>query len=199
MFETLETAPADPILGLTEAFKQDPNPAKINLGVGVYKDGQGNTPVFDSVREAIEVGERAGVPVDIIHLKIADQVFWGRMNEVIDLIESARKRGVNVQANVYPYTAGNNNLVSIIPPWAHEGGRTALLARLKDPQQRERIKHDIQNGVEGWYNHYTAVGGDFIVGGPTGKRSGWWRTRCRTRSDRGRASHRLRRSERPRG
>lgn len=130
---------------------------------GIYSTHIRNegTGVFDSVREAIEVGERAGVPVDIIHLKIADQVFWGRMNEVIDLIESARKRGVNVQANVYPYTAGNNNLVSIIPPWAHEGGRTALLARLKDPQQRERIKHDIQNGVEGWYNHYTAVGGDW--------------------------------------
>ena len=54
MFEVLETAPPDPILGLTEAFKKDPNPAKINLGVGVYKDAQGNTPVFDSVKQAQE-------------------------------------------------------------------------------------------------------------------------------------------------
>ncbi len=76
------------------------------------------TGVFDSVKEAIEIGQRAGVPVDVIHLKIADQRFWGRMNEVIELIEQARSRGVNVQANVYPYTRGNNNLVSIIPPWA---------------------------------------------------------------------------------
>jgi N-acyl-D-aspartate/D-glutamate deacylase len=130
---------------------------------GIYSTHIRNegTGVFESVREAIEIGERAGVPVDIIHLKIADQVYWGRMKEVIELIVSARKRGVNVQANVYPYTAGNNNLVSIIPPWAHEGGRTALLARLKDARQRERIKRDIQNGVEGWYNHYTAVGGDW--------------------------------------
>lgn len=75
------------------------------------------TGVFDSVKEAIEIGQRAGVPVDVIHLKIADQRFWGRMNEVIELIEQARSRGVNVQANVYPYTRGNNNLVSIIPPW----------------------------------------------------------------------------------
>jgi N-acyl-D-aspartate/D-glutamate deacylase len=117
--------------------------------------------VFESVKEAIKIGERAGVPVDVIHLKIADQQYWGRMNEVINLIEDARRRGVNVQANVYPYTRGNNNLSSIIPPWAHEGGREQMLARLKDPQERERMKKDITGGIEGWYNHYTAVGGDW--------------------------------------
>jgi aspartate/tyrosine/aromatic aminotransferase len=54
MFETLDTAPADPILGLTEAFKKNPNPAKINLGVGVYKDARDRTPVFASVKRAEE-------------------------------------------------------------------------------------------------------------------------------------------------
>ncbi len=119
------------------------------------------TGVFDAVKEAIAVGERAGVPVDILHLKIADQKYWGRMNEVIALIESARSRGVNVQANIYPYTRGNNNLSSIIPPWAHEGGTARMLERLKDPQQRERLKKEIREGLPGWYNHYTAVGGDW--------------------------------------
>jgi N-acyl-D-aspartate/D-glutamate deacylase/sugar lactone lactonase YvrE len=117
--------------------------------------------VFDSVKEAIQIGERAGVPVDIIHIKIAEEKFWGRMKEVVALIEEARRRGVNVQANIYPYTRGNNDLVSIIPPWAHEGGRSNLLARLKDAAQRPRLKRDIINGVPGWYNHYTAVGGDW--------------------------------------
>jgi N-acyl-D-aspartate/D-glutamate deacylase len=117
--------------------------------------------IFDSVKEAIAVGERAGVAVDIIHIKIADQKYWGRMKEVIELIEAARKRGVNVQANVYPYTRGNNNLVSIIPPWAHEGGTAKLLERLKSPADRERMKKDIRGGIDGWYNHYTAVGGDW--------------------------------------
>jgi len=117
--------------------------------------------VFEAVRQAIEIGERAHVPVDIIHIKIADQQYWGRMNEIIALIEAARQRGVNVQANVYPYTRGNNNLVSIIPPWAHEGGRQKLLERLRDPEQRKRMKHDIENGIDGWYNHYTAVGRDW--------------------------------------
>ncbi len=117
--------------------------------------------VLDAVREAIAIGERAGIPVDIIHLKIAEQTLWGRMDEIIALIDAARRRGVNVQANVYPYTRGNNDLVSIVPPWAHEGGRDALLARLKDPQARERMKRDIKGGLPGWYNHYLAVGGDW--------------------------------------
>jgi N-acyl-D-aspartate/D-glutamate deacylase len=117
--------------------------------------------VLEAVREAIAVGERAGVPVDVIHLKIADQKLWGRMGEVVDLIEAARARGVNVQANVYPYTRGNNDLASIIPPWAHEGGRAKMLERLKDAKQRVRLKADIRGGIPGWYNHYTAVGRDW--------------------------------------
>ena len=117
--------------------------------------------VLRSIREAIAVGERSGVPVEITHLKIADRSLWGRMNEVIALIDSARDRGVDVQANVYPYTRGNNDLASILPPWAHEGGRDALLARLKDPLQRERMRRDIRSGLPGWYNHYLAVGGDW--------------------------------------
>jgi N-acyl-D-amino-acid deacylase len=130
---------------------------------GIYSSHIRNegTEVFAAVREAIAIGERAHVPVDIIHLKIAEQKLWGRMNEVVALIDAARKRGVNVQANVYPYTRGNNDLVSIIPPWAHEGGTAKLLARLKDPKDRVRLKKEIRDGLPGWYNHYTAVGGDW--------------------------------------
>ena len=90
------------------------------------------TEVLAAVREAIQIGERAGVPVDIIHLKIADQSLWGRMPEIVALFDDARNHGINVQANVYPYTRGNNDLVSIIPPWAHEGGVNRLLERLRD-------------------------------------------------------------------
>ena len=117
--------------------------------------------VFESVKEAIEIGQRAQIPVDVIHLKIADQQLWGRMSQIVALIEDARTRGIDVQANVYPYTRGNNDLVSIIPPWAHEGGKEQLLARLENPRDRERMKKDIREGLPGWYNHYTAVGGDW--------------------------------------
>jgi N-acyl-D-amino-acid deacylase len=119
------------------------------------------TDVFAAIQEAIEIGRRSGVTVEIIHIKIAEQSHWGRMNEIAKLIDNARKDGVNVGAHVYPYTRGHNNLSSIIPPWAHEGGTGKMLARLKDPAERAKIKRDVQHGIPGWYNHYTAVGGDW--------------------------------------
>lgn len=130
---------------------------------GVYSSHIRNegTEVLEAVREAIEVGERAKIRVDIIHIKIAEQTLWGRMGEIVALIDAARDRGIDVQANVYPYTRGNNDLVTILPPWAHDGGTDALLARLRDPAARERIKRDVREGLPGWYNHYTAVGGDW--------------------------------------
>ena len=130
---------------------------------GIYSTHIRNegTEVLSAIEEAIEVGEKAGVGVDIIHIKIADQQYWGRMNEIVALIDAARARGVNVQSNIYPYTRGNNNLMSIVPPWAHEGGTRKLLERLRDRAQRVKMKKDINGGIDGWYNHYTAVGKDW--------------------------------------
>ena len=130
---------------------------------GIYSSHTRNegTDVLAALDEAIAVGERAGIPVDVIHLKIADRSLWGRMNELVAKIDGARSRGVNVQANVYPYTRGNNDLATILPPWAHEGGNAALVARLKDRSLRSRLKAEIASGLPGWYDHYTAVGGDW--------------------------------------
>ena len=99
--------------------------------------------------------------MDIVHLKIADQKYWGKMGKLVGMIENARQEGIDVQANVYPYTRGNNNLKSIVPPWAHEGGDRKMLGRLASSDTRDRILHDIENGIDGWYNHYTAVGKDW--------------------------------------
>jgi N-acyl-D-amino-acid deacylase len=130
---------------------------------GIYSthmrtEGRG---VFEAVAEAISIGRRAQVPVDIIHLKIAEHSMWGQMPELIATIETARARGQDVQANVYPYRAGQNNLASIIPPWAHEGGAQAMIGRLKDPALRPRLEDEILHGIAGtnWYDHYTATGG----------------------------------------
>jgi N-acyl-D-amino-acid deacylase len=130
---------------------------------GIYSthmrtEGQG---VFESVAEAIEIGRRAHVPVDIIHLKIAEHKMWGQMPELTASIAQARAQGQDVQANVYPYRAGQNNLSSIVPPWAHEGGKQAMIARLKDPALRKRLEDEINHGIPGsnWYDHYTATGG----------------------------------------
>jgi N-acyl-D-amino-acid deacylase len=116
--------------------------------------------VFESVAEAIRIGQRAHVPVDIIHLKIAEHKLWGQMPELINSIAAARARGEQVEAHVYPYRAGQNNLSAIVPPWAHEGGSEAMLRRLKDPSLRARLESEIRNGIPGtdWYNHYTATG-----------------------------------------
>lgn len=119
------------------------------------------TGVFDAIREVIEIGRLANIVVEILHIKIADQQYWGRMNEIVRLIDDARKSGVNVGANVYPYTRGNNNLATILPPWAHEGGTAKMLERLKDSADRSTMKTDITKGIPGWYNHYTAIGGDW--------------------------------------
>lgn len=129
---------------------------------GIYSthlrtEGEG---VFEAVAESLEIGRRAGIPVDIIHLKLADRKLWGRMPELIATLRQARENGQQVEANVYPYRAGQNNLSSIIPPWAHEGGRAALLERLKDPAARVKIRDQVEHGIPGtnWYNHYTATG-----------------------------------------
>ena len=115
--------------------------------------------VFDAIAEAIQVGRGAGIRVDIIHLKIADKALWGRMPEVVAMIDKAREGGLDIRANVYPYTAGQNNLRAIIPPWAHDGGNEKMLERLRDPKLRARMRKDILTGLPGWYNHYLATGG----------------------------------------
>ena len=114
---------------------------------GIYSshirdEGEG---VFQAIDEAIQVGKGAGIPVDVIHMKIAHKKLWGRVNEIIAMIQKARDAGDNIQANVYPYTAGQNNLSSIIPPWAHDGGREKMLERLRDPANATAYA---QRGVE---------------------------------------------------
>jgi N-acyl-D-aspartate/D-glutamate deacylase len=127
---------------------------------GIYSshirdEGEG---VFKAIAEAIAVGKGAQIPVDIIHMKIAHKKLWGRAREIVAMVQQARDAGFDVRANVYPYTAGQNNLSSIIPPWAHDGGRAKLLERLRDPKMRTRMREEILNGLPNWYNHYLATG-----------------------------------------
>ena len=127
---------------------------------GIYSTHNRNEGlgVFDAVAEAIEIGRRARVPVDVIHLKISEHTLWKQMPRLVAQIQAARDQGLDVTANVYPYRAGQNDLQTILPPWAHEGGRATLLTRLADPATRARMERDILGGLPGWYNHYTATG-----------------------------------------
>lgn len=115
---------------------------------------------YAAIDEALRISRESGAPVDFIHLKLADHTLWGQMPKLIAKLEQARRDGLQVTANLYPYRAGQNNLSSIIPPWAHEGGREAMIKRLNDPALRKRLESEVLHGIPGsdWYNHYTAVG-----------------------------------------
>lgn len=134
---------------------------------GIYAShvrGEGKE-VLDAIREALEIGQRAGLPVEVFHLKVAYKPGWGTlMPKVGALIDSARAQGVDAAADMYVYTAGGTGLEATIPSWAHEGGRDSLRARLARPEVRERLKREIRTGSPGWWNIVEASGGwDGIV------------------------------------
>jgi N-acyl-D-aspartate/D-glutamate deacylase len=113
-----------------------------------------------SIEEAITIGEQAGLPVEIFHLKAAFQPGWGAlMSEAGRTIDAARARGVDVAADLYVYTAGGTGLEATIPSWAQEGGRAELLKRLADPSTRARLKQEVVTGTPGWSNLVEASGG----------------------------------------
>jgi N-acyl-D-aspartate/D-glutamate deacylase len=118
------------------------------------------TGLIAAIEEAATIGERAGLPVEIFHLKVAHRSGWGTlMAEAARTIEAARSRGVDVAADLYVYTAGGTGLEATIPTWAQEGGRNALIDRLKDPEIRARLKREIAEGIPGWSNLVDAAGG----------------------------------------
>jgi len=119
--------------------------------------------VADSVREAIGIGREAGVPVHISHHKAAGKDNWGRTAETLAIVDAARAEGLDVTLDVYPYTAGSTLLHSILPPWAQAKGMAAMVARLRDPAARMRIKRDFAAGISGWQNQQRAAGWDGIV------------------------------------
>ena len=121
--------------------------------------GEGSD-VVQAVKEAIEVGERAGIPVEVFHLKVAYRPGWNTLMAVVrDTIEAARARGVDVAADMYVYTAGGTGLEATIPSWAFEGGTDSLKLRLADPVIRARLKREVETGSPGWWNIIEAAGG----------------------------------------
>jgi N-acyl-D-aspartate/D-glutamate deacylase len=113
-----------------------------------------------AVREAIEIGERGGLPVEIFHYKGAYEPGWGTIiKEAAEEIEAARARGVDVAADMYPYTAGGTGLEATIPSWVFDGGMDSVRARIGRPDVRTRLKRELETGYEGWWNIVEAAGG----------------------------------------
>ncbi|MGH7323244.1 MAG: N-acyl-D-amino-acid deacylase family protein [Candidatus Rokuibacteriota bacterium] len=104
--------------------------------------------VFDAVDEAINVAEACDIHVQIAHLKLSGTDNWGGASKLLARIGEARRRGVRVDADQYPYTTASNPLRNLLPLWVQDGGLDAMLERLRDPAARERIRGDI--AAHGW-------------------------------------------------
>ena len=109
--------------------------------------------VVNAVREVIEIIEKSNcIGGHIAHHKISGKPYWGRSKETLRLMEEANARGVSLTCDQYPYNRGMTSLITVLPPWVHLGGFEKLLERLRNPEDRDRIKKDITEGIEGWEN-----------------------------------------------
>jgi dihydroorotase/N-acyl-D-amino-acid deacylase len=115
--------------------------------------------IDDALDEAFRIGREAKIPVEIWHLKAAGKQNWNRMPEIVSRIEAARASGIDVTADTYAYPAWFNSFSAFIPPWAHDGGDAKLVARLKDPEQRARIRKEMLTADSSWDNEWQEIPG----------------------------------------
>ena len=119
--------------------------------------------VLEAIDEALRIGREGHIPVEIWHIKVAGKANWGRMPEVVAKMNAARAAGADVSADTYAYTAWSNDFSAFIPPWAHDGGDTKLLERLKDPATRARIRKDMMTPSNSWDNEWQEIPGPEAV------------------------------------
>jgi len=96
--------------------------------------------VAEAVEEAINIGKEANLPVEISHFKVNAQNNWGRSDETLNLVKNARKQGIDVTIDQYPYTASSTNLGILLPDWVLADGQDSILARLNNPIIRAKVK-----------------------------------------------------------
>ncbi len=113
---------------------------------GIYTTHMRNegTGLIDSIIEAITIGKNTGCPVEISHLKSVGVPAWGLVREGLKIIEYYAGKGLDVSADVYPYTATSTSLSAILPPWVREGGVKKMLNRLRDPSIYDRILREFE-------------------------------------------------------
>ena len=153
----LQYAPA-PYAGTEELIALAAEAAKAG---GIYAShirNEGDS-ILSALDEAFRIGREAHIPVEIWHLKAAGKANWGRMPEIVGRIDAARRSGLEVGANTYAYTAWFNSFSAVIPPWAHDGGDAKLIARLKDPAERARIRKDMETPSSKWDNEWQEIPG----------------------------------------
>jgi N-acyl-D-amino-acid deacylase len=132
--------------------------------------------ILEAVEEMITVARESGCAVHISHLKLAGRNNWGRVEEVLGLVERAQAAGLRFTADQYPYVAGSTLLGAILPPWAHDGGTEATLARLRDGAARARMREAMAHpGPADWDNFWSWSGPEGIVVAdiPSGRHPEW--------------------------
>ncbi len=159
-----EGKPSDAVPGTEELIELAKVAAQYGGIYGTHMRDQG-AHIVDGIREAATIGEQAGIPVEIFHLKAAGRPNFGKMGQALATIAEARARGIDIAADMYPYIAASHGLSTEVPRWAHEGGRARLLQRLADPQLRPRIKREVTQYMNmKYYNETTgAKGFDAVI------------------------------------
>lgn len=114
--------------------------------------------LLEGVQELIRIAREANIPAEIYHLKASGQTNWPKMDQVIKLVEDARKQGLKITADMYTYTAGATGLNSTLPPWTLDGGFEALFKRLQEPETRRKIADEVRQPTDKWENMYQLAG-----------------------------------------
>ena len=128
---------------------------------GVYfthQRSEGNR-IDSSLTEVFRIAREARIPANVWHLKTAYRRNWGAMPRILAAFAAARASGLDVAANQYPWNAASNGLDACLPPWVREGGRERLLARLRDPEARARIRNEMAEDADSWENQWYGSGG----------------------------------------
>ena len=114
--------------------------------------------LIEGVQELLRIARAANIPAEIYHLKASGQANWAKMDQVVKLVEQARKDGLKITADMYTYTAGATGLNSTLPPWAMDGGLPELIKRLQDPATRQKIADEVRQPTTDWENMWQLAG-----------------------------------------
>jgi len=115
--------------------------------------------LLEALDELLQIAREADIPAEIYHLKAAGTQNWDKLDELILRVDAARKEGLRITADMYPYTAASTGLDAAMPPWVRAGGYTRWRARLQRPNIRDRVRLEMQSPTFGWENLYVEAGG----------------------------------------
>ncbi len=119
--------------------------------------------IFPALEELITIARQASIAAEIYHLKIAHPPSWGRFDEVLQRIESARNEGLRITADMYPYPAGSTGLDAIMPAWVKAGGIDRWIERMRDPETRLRLAGEMREDSDAWDNRLASGGADAVM------------------------------------